>query len=161
MSNAQLTLWVIALAVGFTSAWRNPTALALLLAFAVSEAGLPPAFYAWPDILTLALIFSKPRYRPCEDYWDLSTWEQLKCILTERGPTDRFVMLSIPMAWYFYAPVLSYSQYWSLYYIAVAQFLVVGFEGLTFILRRPAETTSRPPFEGPLLVAYPGGGWHG
>lgn len=146
MSVPHLIMWAIALAVGFSSAWRNPTALALVVAFAAAEAGLPPEYYIIPDITTLALIFTKPRYRPCPTYWDLSAWERFKCILLERSPADRFVMLSFPMAWYFYAPVLSYSQYWALYYIAVAQFVVVCSEPLFSVAcRRNADVASQEP----------------
>jgi len=144
MSNAQTVLWVIAVAVGLFSAWRNPTALALLLAFAASEAGLPIELYTFPDILTGALIFMKPRYRPCPDYWDLSTWEMLKCLLGERTPADRIILLTLPVAWYFYiADIHPYYQYWWLYWIAVVQFAAAGLEPiLPFILRRFADAAS-------------------
>jgi hypothetical protein len=142
MSLPQLILWIAAIAVGFSSVWRNPTALALVLAFAASEAGLPPKYFMFPDIFTLAMIFAKPRYQPCPAYWMLTTWGQLKCIVAERSPSDRFVMFSLPMAWAFYAPVLSHQQYWALWWVATAQFLVVGLEPvLPFIRRRFAAVS--------------------
>jgi hypothetical protein len=99
-----------------------------LLAYVVAELGLPLKYFTIPDIVTVCIIFGKPRYRPCETYWDLSIWAQFKCILAERSPADRFILLSIPMAWIIYSPVLSHDQWWSLWWIAIAQFLAAGWE---------------------------------
>lgn len=161
MQPQQLILLAVALAVGISSAWRNPTAFGLVVAFVVSSFGLPHAYFIFPDIFTLAMIFCKPRYQPCPAYWELTTWEQLKCIVTERAPADRFVMLSMPIAWLFYATVLSHTQYWVLWTIGLAQLVVVGVEPLlSFIRRRSAEAADHPD-HGAMLVAYPGGGWRG
>jgi hypothetical protein len=122
-------MWVVALVVG-AFFWKNPTAGALLLAYVVAELGLPIKYFTIPDIVTMAVIFAKPRYRPCASYWDLSIGAQLRCLITERTPADRFILLSIPLAWCIYSPVLTHSQWWSLWIIAVAQFLAAGWESL-------------------------------
>jgi len=120
-----------AVVAGLSSAWKNPTAAALVLAYIASQFfELPPKLYILPDILTLAMIFSKPRYHPCDPYYTLSTWQQLKCIWTERSPADRLIITSMPLAWYFYAPVLTYHQYWALWWIAIFQFAVVSIESV-------------------------------
>ncbi len=159
MSDTQLSLWVVAIAVGLFSAWRNPTALALLLAFAASERGLPTEFYIYPDVITIAVIFCKPDYRPCPDY--STVWHQLLCILTERSPSDRIVLLTMPAAWYLYVTAIDpYYQWWGLYWLAMAQFAAAGTAPLTdtFIRRRNADAVNSPPPWGSLLVAYPAGG---
>lgn len=162
MTLPHLILWGLVLVVGLPSAWKNPTAGALVLAYLVAEIGLPPAYFVFPDIFTVGVIFAKGRYHPCPDYWELSTWQQLKCILSERTPSDRFIMLSFPLAWFFYSPILSSTQWWCLFYIAVAQFLAAGWEAVSPYLRRHAEVANRPPVDpGPLLIAYPGGGRFG
>lgn len=159
MSNPQLSLWLAAIAVGMFSAWRNPTALALLLAFVASERGLPLDYYVYPDILTLTVIFCKPEYAPCADYG--TVWHQLKCVITERSPSDRIVMLSLPAAWFFYvAPVDPNLQWWSLYGLAMIQFAAVIIDHVPdlFSRRRNADAVPPPDHLGSLLVAYFAGG---
>lgn len=138
MSTAQLSLWVLATTVGFTFfVKRNPTVVALLLAFAASEAGLPLEYYPWSDVVVIAIIMTK----------------------FERSLADRFVILAYPLAWcsYVFDEPLSNPQWWHLAIIFVAQSAVVGLEPLfPYLRRRYAEATTSSTSHG-LMLAYPGG----
>jgi hypothetical protein len=158
-------MWAAVLVVGMPAAWRNPTAGALVLCWVFSEGlytltgnGLAVQYFAYPDIFVLAVIMAKPEYCNLQPY--RSTLHQLKCILLERSPSDRFIMLSYPVAWYFYVTdIQPYYQYYALWWLAIAQFLAAGWEPVSKFFRRHAETMNRPPADpGTLLVAYPGGG---
>lgn len=140
MSTPQLILWVAALAVGLSCLrTRNLTALALVIAFAVSEAGLPLEYYVYSDAFVIAAIFAK-----------------FQC-----SPADRFVLLTYPVAWFFYvadAPGSS-AQWWHLATIAMFQFAAVSAEPLIpYIRRRYAEAANSPPDQGFMRVAFGGGG---
>jgi hypothetical protein len=159
MSNARLALWVIALAVGFfavaVARRPNPTALALLLAFAASQVGLPHDLYACPDALTIAFIMMKSQRCYLEgDGW----WHEIKCLVLERSPADAFILLSFPLAWGIYVSDLHHFYWWwSLTIIAVAQFIAAGSEPLLQLLRdrRNADMAICPPAQsGDLLVAF-------
>jgi hypothetical protein len=147
MSDAQLSLWAIAIAVGFSSAWRNPTALALVLAFAVSQLGLPHDYYVFPDVFTIFIIALKvvlPREAVC-------------------SAADRFILFSLPLSWIIYVSentIPHFYWWWSLTIIAFAQFLAAGMEPFFHkSIRRDADAVNRPPVRpGPLLFVYSGGG---
>lgn len=164
MSFPHMLMWATVLAVGVLSAWRNPTAGALVLSWIVVEAifvatgnNLAVEYYIFPDIFVLAVIFAKPRYHPCEHY--LGTWHQIKCLLLERTPSDRVVMLIYPCMWVVYvADIHPYYAWWGLYALVLAQFFAAAWESLQLI-RRDADAVDRLPVTpGDLLVAYPGGG---
>jgi hypothetical protein len=159
-------LCAVVLLIGVPSAWRNPTAAALVGAWAVTKAiylmtgnGLATEFYVFPDIAVIAIIFCKPEYRPSPDY--VSIWHQLKCIVTERSPADRIVMLIYPIEWMLYVSTLNdYYVWWSLWGLSIVQFLAAGSETLFHIFhRRHAEAANHPSdYPGSLLVALPAGG---
>jgi hypothetical protein len=168
MSLPHALMWAIVLVVGVPSAWRNPTAGALVLCWVFSEGlwaltgnGLAVAYYAYPDAFVIAVIFAKPEW--CNLGWDRGWLLELKCILLERSPCDRIILLSYPVVWTLYVVgIAPYYQWWSLYWIAVAQFVVAAWEPLSKLLRSRAEAADRQPdYPGDLLVAYPAGGWGG
>jgi hypothetical protein len=166
MSLPELVLWAVVLAVGIPSAWRNPTAGALVLCWVVSQTiyaltgnGLAVEYYAYPDIFVIAVIFAKREYCNLRPY--RSTFHQLACVVLERSPADRFILLSYPVVWYFYtATSTPHLQYWALYLLSVAQFLAAGAESLSKSIRCPAEEKV-PRDEGDLLFAFPRGAWLG
>ena len=147
MSVPQLILWTTALAVGVPSAWRNPTAGALVLAFVFSQFGLPHTLYAYPDAFTIFVIFMKKEWL--------------------RAPTcttaDRFILASFPVSWCVYvleADMIYFYWWWSLALIAIAQFLAAGLESASpYLRRRYAEASDQSPHG--LMLAYPGGGGGG
>lgn len=153
MSTTELGMWAVALAIGVPSAWRNPTAAALVLSFVFSNLvyvftgnGLAVEAYLFPDIAVIAIIFCKKNHR---DYpLQGGDWHQLKCLWLERSPADRIVLSIFPLMWIGYvADVDPYYKYWALYWLAIIQFLAAGVEGFLKLTRRAraASETLAPP----------------
>jgi hypothetical protein len=151
MALPNIIMWAIVLAVGVPSAWRNPTAGALVLCWVVSEGiyaftgnGLAVEYYIFPDVFVLAIIFAKPEACDLAPYAD---WRhQLKCFLLERSVPDRIVMLIFPVMWCVYVSGIDpYYQWWSLWGLAIIQFFAAGWEGFSKIYRSRAvsETPDR------------------
>lgn len=138
--------------VGIPSAWKNPTAAALVLAWVFSQAlyyftgnGLAIKFYTFPDIVILAVIFAKPEY--CNQGMYRSTLHQLWCVVAERSPSDRMVMLIFPIIWWAYvADISAYACWWILWGATVLQFLFASTESIEKFNRRAeaASDTSEP-----------------
>lgn len=132
--------------VGIPSAWRNPTAAALVLCWIVSQSiyiftgnGLAVEYYTYPDAFVVAVIFTKAEYCNLDPQ---SMLEEIKCILLERSPADRFILCTYPVCWYFYvAEIPPFYTYWALWLLAVAQFLAAGFESLSKSIRRASSVS--------------------
>lgn len=158
-------LWAVALAVGFPAAWRNPTALALLGALIVTKAiylatgnGLAVDYYIFPDVAVLAVIFAKREFCNLRPY--RSTLHQLKCVLLERSPADRVVMLIYPLEWTIYCSSMhDYYVWWLLWGLSIIQFLAAGWEG--FPKLRSTRAVSETPHSSDDVfrrLAWGGGG---
>lgn len=156
MSTPHIIMWAIVLAVGVPSAWRNPTAAALVLCWIVAEAifvltgnSLAVEYYAYPDIFVLAVIFAKQEHCSLKPYQN--TWHQFKCVVLERSPADRLVMLIFPVMWWLYAADIGdRTKWWALWFLAAAQFLLAGAESLSKYLKsraQSAETRSAGEFK--------------
>lgn len=138
MTAPEIIVWATVIAVGFFAAGRNPTALALVIAWFAGEIfylrtgnNMPVAFYLFPDIFVIACIAAK----------------------AERSLAERIVLLIFPVMWGLYvAPVSDFTRWWSLTFLVLAQFLVVGAETFSRFLRG-ADASNRPPdLPGALLV---------
>ena len=161
MTVQEIILLAVVAAVGLPSAWRNPTAAALCLAFIFAKIlylttgdGLATAFYLFPDIAVIGVIFCKPdyhRYPLCG-----GDWHQLRCMWLERSPADRCVLAIFPCLWLAYvAPIEPYLQWHVLWAGTVLQFLFASTESLEALFkRRGADAANSLPRKGDLLVAY-------
>lgn len=165
MSLPAIIMWVVVLAIGIPSAWTNPTAAALVICWIFGEAiyvltgdSLPVEYYAYPDIFVLAVILAKPEHCRHEAR---GAWQWLKCILLERSPADRVVMLIFPVMWIAYVSDMGARDKWFLLWgLTIAQFLAAGWESLAKSIRRRAENaTPSPDVHGSLLVAHGSGGY--
>lgn len=135
MSTPTIIMWTTVLAVGLFAAWRNPTALALVISWALAEwvylrtgNNLPVNFYLFPDLAVIAVIVAK----------------------AERTTADRLVMLIFPVMWVIYltsdATLHPYYRWFALWFLALAQFATVGCESLlTFRRSRAASDTPDTP----------------
>lgn len=162
MTIPELVIWAVVLAVGIPSAWRNPTAFALVLCFIASKAlylitgeSLALEYYLFPDIMVIAVVMSKPEHCNLAPY--RSTLHQLKCLLLERSPADRIVLMIFPVMWALYvADISAFSKWYALWGLSIAQFIAAGVESF-LTHRREAEAAASPPGQGSLLVAHAGG----
>lgn len=161
MSLPEIIIWLVVAAVGIPSAWRNPTAAALVLAwlfgqvyFVIAGRNIPVELYAFPDIFVLAVIFAKREW--CNQQPYRSTWHQLQCVLFERSPADRAIMLIFLGMWCVYiAGLHPYYEWMLLWALAIAQFLLAGAE--SFFLFRRTRAVSKPPQGDGFQFAWAGG----
>jgi len=139
MTAPEIIIWAVVLGVGVPSAWRNPTAAALVIAWVMGQAiylvtgdNLPVEMYLFPDLFVIAIIASKAR----------------------RSNADWIVLGLFPVMWiaYPFAASQPFYVWWLLWALCLAQFLVVGAETLSRLLRG-ADAMIRPPdAPGALLV---------
>lgn len=144
MSTPAIIMWltVAVVAVSF-SLGRNPTAAALVVSWSVGEMiwlatgnPLPVSYYPFLDIAVLAVIACKPPYRRWQPR---GAWERLQGIILDRSPADRAVVLVFPIMWLIYvAPLHPYYAWWSLWLLAIIQFLAAGWESLSKFRRSRA-----------------------
>lgn len=145
MTAPDVILWLIVVAVGFPAMRWNPTAIALVLSFVASKAiyfttgqNIAPEYYPFIDFFVITVILC--RAEPCtHDRWSL--W----CLILERSPADKLVMLSFLPVWFFYVAKVSFSTQWfALWLLAIVQFLAAGGESL-YKYRRASKAASAVP----------------
>lgn len=186
MSFPAIIMYLVVACIGLPAAFRNPTAAALVMAWVASEAmflvtgdSLPIEYYPFLDVFVIAVIMAKHEY--CNQRPYRGTWHQLKCLLLERSPADRVVLLIFPVMWGLYiAPIHPYYLWYALWFLCIAQFVSAGAEALSRYLkarrkvdmpiidrhlvvipfkRRGADAVrTTPDLSGALLTAYRGGG---
>lgn len=162
MTLPELVIWLVVAVVGIPSAWRNPTAAALVLAwfagqgfYLVTGDNLPVEFYLFPDVTVIAVIMAKHEHCNLAPY--RGTLHQLKCLLLERAPADRIILLIFPICWGLYvADIDPFYKWYALWGLSITQFLTAGVEAF-LSYRRDAEAAASPPHQGSLLVAHIGG----
>ena len=165
MTPQELVLLAVVAVVGIPSAWRNPTAAALVLAWIVSKIiylttgnGLAVEYYLIPDIAVIATIFCKQEHCNLAPYG--GDWHQLKCIFLERSPQDRVVLAIFPAMWVLYvAPLHPFYVWHGLWLGAIVQFLAAGAESVSLYRREADAVNSLPEHPGDLLIAYRGRGY--
>jgi len=118
MSAPIIFLWVVVFAVGVPSAWRNPTAGALVLCkiagwviYKLTGNNLPTEYYPYVDAFVIAIIFCKPG--------------------DSRSPSDKAVLLIFALMWVAYVvPVDAYYRWWSLWGLVILKFLFASAESI-------------------------------
>lgn len=153
MSWEEVVFHIVVFCVGVPSMWRNPTAIALVAAWALGQAAwwltgenLPLRLYVITDLMVVAVIFCKPDAMDCWPYDGLRS--QLVALLKERCAGDRVVVTIFPLMWLTYALQMDdYYRYWILWWLAIVQFLAAGWEAFSITLRRrrKASATETPP----------------
>jgi hypothetical protein len=164
MTIPELVMWATVLFVGIPSAWRNPTAAALVMAWFAGQAfylvtgnNLPVELYLMPDILVLAVIFSKPEACDLRPY--RGTLHQLRCMVLERSPADRVILAIFVVMWAIYpAAIHPFYKWYLLLALCITQFLAAGIEALSSH-GRDADVADQPDPPGFLLVAYRSGAY--
>lgn len=169
MTTPEIVILAVVVYVGLGTSLLNPTSAALTLAWIAGQIyywwtgdSVPTEFYLYPDIFVLAVIMAKREDCNLSPY--RSEWHRLACLLLERSPADRIVMMIFPVMWVIYVlPIHDYYKFWSLYYLVLAQFFAAGHEGIARYVRgADADDHDDSGRSGPLLFALlPGGGWSG
>lgn len=165
MTVPEVVMFSVVFAVGVPSAWRNPTAAALVIAwiagrviYLVTGDIMPLAYYPFLDVFVIAVVMAKKEYRNQQPYRGF--WHQLACILLERSPADRVILLIFAAQWCFYlAPLHQYYVWWSLWTLTIAQFLAAGLESFSIYRRDLGAASDTPADPGALLVAYESRGY--
>jgi hypothetical protein len=159
-------LCAVVLLIGVPSALRNPTAAALVGAWAVTKAiylftgnGLATDFYVFPDIAVIAIIYAKAIVRAGpKDYPTITA--QLRSLATDLTVWDRLIVgLFLLGAWPIYVSTLHpYYQWWALFYIAILQFMLAGAESARSCLRSfRARSASHSRSDGLAFAGRTGG----
>jgi len=138
MTLPHLIMWLIVFAVGVPSAWRNLTALALVISWLVGELAwlvtgnnLPLSVYFMADVAVIAIIYAKTIRRVGAKTY-ASSWQQLRCLITDLTVYDRWVAaLFLLGAWPLYTlNVNPWTKWWCLWALVIAQFLIASLESL-------------------------------
>lgn len=138
MTLPEIIIWATVIVVGVPSAWRNPTAAALVMAWIAGQAiymvtgdNLPTEFYVFPDLFVIAVVASKAM----------------------RTNADWVVLAIFPICWVLYvADISAFHKWYALWALTLAQFLVMGAETLSRFLRDADAMNHPPDIPGALLV---------
>jgi hypothetical protein len=140
--------------VAFPAAFRNRTALALVLSWLVqylalllSGEFLPPMGGVILDYFVLITILTKPEVRDCSPYPTLA--HQFWALVCERSWNDSAVAVIFPLMWLSHLLLDDYHSWWARWWLALAQFLVAGVEAIGPLLRHAISARRRDRQEPP------------
>lgn len=134
MSLPETVFYAVVLCVGVPAMVKNVTAVGLVFAWLAGQLAwlatgdnLPLNTYVLADLAVVALICCKPEVRSCFPY--RNSWHQLCALWIERGNWDRAILLIFGAMWAVYLlPLSDYHKWWSLWWLALAQFVLAGGE---------------------------------
>lgn len=136
MSTPEIIFLCIVLFVGVPAMWRNATAAALVLSWAVGQMvwvlsgdSLPLKAYVMADIGVIVAILGKTIVR-CGDKIYKDGWHQLRCMFTDLTPQDRgIVLIFLLFVWPIYILTLDeFAKWWTLWLLTALQFFLAGTE---------------------------------
>lgn len=155
MTWQQVVMWAVVLFIGLPASWRNITAAALVVSWALAQGtwlitddNLPIDFYFMADIAVIAIIYGKAISRFGPKVYE-SGWHQARCLITDLTIWDRAIVgLFVLCMWPAY--VLEFDAYakWHWLWLAtILQFVFAGAETF-FSWRRTrlakAESSASP-----------------
>ena len=153
MSTPAVIMWAVVFAVGFPSAWRNPTALALALSWLAGEVtwlltgnNLPTSTYFMADVAVISLIYAKTIRRVgVKSYPTLR--KQIYCLFLDLTVCDRWVVAIFLLGmWPLYISTIDpYYQWWALWSFAILQFLFAAAEAISLLHRETGEQAAEEP----------------
>lgn len=156
-------MYLVVGAIGVPAAFRNLTALAMVIAwlsvelvYQITGDSLPLKYSFMADIAVIAVIYAKTIKR-CGAKLYSSLGEQLRCMVTDLTPWDRcIVVIFLLGAWPAY--ILTFDPWWQwmlLWALAIAQFLLAGGEAVASFLETRREAKKLPPIIDRHLVIIP------
>lgn len=150
MTTDEIILLVIVVCIGIPSARFNLTSVGLVISYGVSqlvwkvtgEAISVPSMLLC-DYLVMVLIWAKPDVYECP-YTGLAA--QFCALWFERSYADRIVLSFFSLAWFCYAINFdAFYRWWALWWIALVQLIVAGWEGYSvWQQRRSAKDHTSP-----------------
>lgn len=147
--------------IGIPSAWFNLTSAGLVVSYIVSQIvwrvtdeGVSVPSMLLCDYLVMVLIMAKPDARKCP-YTGLVS--QLYALWGERTNADKIVLSIFPLAWFCYAVEFdAFYRWWALWWLAMVQLLVAGWEGYSVWQARRAAKDHSGPDVASLRLVWPG-----
>lgn len=139
MTTPHLIMWGVVIAVGITSAWRNPTALALTFSWLAGELtwlvtgnSLPLSTYFMADAAVIAIIYAKTIRRVGTKTYP-TLWKQLYCLIVDLTSFDRWVVAIFLLGmWPLYVLNIDpLTKWYALWGLAIIQFLIAGAEAIS------------------------------
>lgn len=141
MSWPAIVMWLVIACVGVPSAWRNSSALALLLSWLMGETAwlmtgdsLPLSVYFMADVAVIAIIYAKAiRHAGVKTYYD--TRRQLAGLVSDLTVFDRWIVAIFLLgAWPLYLLDLDPRSKWFLLWgLTIAQFLLACAEAIQML----------------------------
>lgn len=134
-----IVMYLTVACIGLPAAFRNPTAAALVIAWAIPEAlwmvtsdSLPLKLYFMLDIAVVSLIYAKTIRRVGPKSY-ASLGKQLKGLILDLSPCDRLIVALFMLgAWPLYILVIDpRTQWFMLWGIVILQFLTAGAEAVS------------------------------
>lgn len=156
-----IVMYLIVAGVGIPAAFRNVTALMMVIAWLSVELvyqltgdSLPLKYSFMADIAVVAVIYAKSIKRCGPKVYPLFA-DQLRCLITDLTPWDRgIVAIFLLGAWPIY--VLTFDSWWKwmlLWGLCIAQFLLAGGEALaSFLAARREKEKSTPIIDRHMVV---------
>ena len=134
MSTPETIALVVVACIGIPSAWFNFTSVGLVTSYIITQLvwratgetmAVPSMLLS--DYLVIVLTVAKPDARECE-YTGLVL--QLYALWGERTNADKIIISMFPLAWFCYAVDFdAFYRWWALWWLALLQLLVAGWEG--------------------------------
>lgn len=147
--------------IGIPAAWFNLTAAGMVISYIVSQlvwrvTGDPisvPSMLLC-DYLVIVLAIAKPDAHKCY-YTSLAS--QMYALWGERTNADKIILSIFPLAWFCYAVEFNaFYRWWALWWMAMLQLLVAGWEGYSVWQQRPREKDHSSPDIASLRLAWSG-----
>lgn len=156
MTWAEITIRLVVVLVGLPAAlslsallsfrlrFRNVTALALVASWFFGQGvwlatgdNLPLRAYVMADITVIFAIYAKTIAR-CGPKTYRDGWHQLRCMITDLTPWDRWIIATFLPVWAVYVlSIGDFAKWYLCWALTIAQFLFAGAEALH--LRREAK----------------------
>lgn len=150
MTTDEIIYLAVVVCIGIPAARFNLTSAGLVISYIVSQLvwRVTDESFAVPsmllcDYLVIVLTVAKPDARECP-YTGLTS--QLQALWGERTNADKIILSIFPLAWLCYAVEFSaFYRWWALWWLAMLQLLVAGWEGYsTWWERRHAKDHTGP-----------------
>lgn len=154
-------MYAVVAGVGIPAAFRNSTALAMVIAwlsvelvYQITGNSLPLKYSFMADMLVISAIYAKTIKR-CGAKLYSSLGEQMRCLVTDPTICDRWIVaIFLFVAWPAYALAFDPWLKWHLLWLAtIAQFLLAGGEALAcFRAEKRKAVTDTPVIDRHMVV---------